>query len=587
MDSIKICLRSKRVGMNKSIILKSIKICFKVCPSDSVILILISVFLSVLPAFILYSYNSLIANINIFHVSILIIFGYCLLNFIQKSFYNFYNHYYLNYRTLLKFEKHMKLNFFEVCSQLNLEDYFLPEIVNETRRAQNASINIFRVYQIIVEIVSSVIGILLIGSIVFSIHPTLILFLVLAIISPVADNIYQVVQKKYLLYTNTQKQKEEEEYVKFLTKPEHIKEIKVLNCFKFIFNKWEKSREIIVKIEQRSQLKILIVSIFFNLIRITGTVGAYWSITSLYITQQINLAEFSMTILTFSQITQLFNQLFSLFGNLSEFAIMVKPYFVFLEKTANRSQDKKKIIEKNLGQTIVVNNISYQYPGADSWALKNINLTIKKGDFISIVGENGSGKTTLSKILLGLLIPTKGYLEVDNFTTKEALLNDISYIPQIFNCYCVSIMDNILFGRSEESKTIDQALDDIGLSGLKNQKENLYGLAFGGIELSGGQKQRIAILRAMFKESNLFIFDEPTSAIDPIQESLIYHSLLRASNGKTAILVSHRLALTRQSDLIVVLKNGTIVERGNHDTLIKENGEYARMWKAQADLYNS
>lgn len=481
----------------------------------------------------------------------------------------------------------MKLNFFDVCSKLDLEDYLLPEIVNETRRAQNASINIFRVYQIIVEIISTVIGIFLIGGIVFSIHPTLILFLVLAIISPIADNIYQVVQKKYLLYTNTQKQKEEDEYVKFLTKPEHIKEIKVLNCFDFIFNKWEKSRQTIVQIEQSAQLKILIVSIFFNLIRIAGTVGAYWSMTSLYIAQQISLAEFSMTILTFSQITQLFNQLFALFGNLSEFAIMVKPYFAFLEKTTDRSQDKKKMIEKRADKAIVVNNISYQYPGTNSWALKNINLTVKKGDFISIVGENGSGKTTLSKILLGFLMPTKGYLEIDNFLSKDGLLNNTSYIPQIFNCYCVSIVNNILFGKSDESNTLDEALDAIGLSDLKSQKENLYGLEFGGIELSGGQKQRIAILRAMLKEANLLIFDEPTSAIDPLQESLIYHSLLSASNGKTAIMVSHRLALTRKSNLIIVLKNGEIIESGNHETLIKENGEYARMWKAQADLYKT
>lgn len=234
--------------------------------------------------------------------------------------------------------------------------------------------------------------------------------------------------------------------------------------------------------EQKSQLKIFIVSIFFNLIRIAGTVGAYWSVTSLYIAQQISIAEFSMAILTFSQITQLFNQMFSLFGNLSEFVIMVKPYFVFLEKTTDRSQDKKKMIEKKSDKTIVVNNISYQYPGVDSWALKNINLTIKKGDFISIVGENGSGKTTLSKILLGLLTPTKGYLEVKNFMSQENLLDDISYVPQMFNCYCVSIKDNILFGRSDENNTLDKALYDMGLSDLKNQKENLYGLEFGGID---------------------------------------------------------------------------------------------------------
>lgn len=561
---------------------KSIKICFRVCPFDSILLIFISCFLSIMPTFILYVYNYLIANLNKIELSILLLIRYCFLNFLQRSIYNFYNHYYLNYHTLLKFEKQIKLHFFKVCSKLNLEDYYLPEIVNQTRRAQNASINIFRVYQIVIEIIASVIGILSICGIMFSIHPTLIFYLLLAIVSPVADNIYLVIQKRYLLYNNTQDQKEEDEFIKFLTKPEHLKEIKILNCFNFIFHKWEKSRQAIVQTEQRSQLKILIVSIVFNLIKVVGIIGAYRSMTSLYITQQISLAEFSMAILTFSQITQLFNQLFDLFGNLSEFAIMVKPYFVFLEKTVNRNQDVNN--DKRLAQTIIANNISYQYPKTDSWAIKNINLTIKQGDFISIVGENGSGKTTLSKILLGLLIPTKGFI---NFMDKKELLADISYVPQIFNCYCVSIMDNILLGKNDNNHKLDQAFDDIDLSNLKNQKKDLYGLEFGGIELSGGQKQRISILRAMFKKADILIFDEPTSAIDPLQESLIYHALLKASKGKTTIMVSHRLALTRKSNLIIVLKNGEIVERGTHEELIKQNGEYARMWKAQADLYNA
>lgn len=576
------------------IICKSIKICFKECLSDSIILPLVSIFLSIFPAVILYTYNCLISNLDVLHTAVLLILCYCFLCALQKSIYNYYNHYYLNYVSLLRFEKKMKHSFFGICSQLNLEDYFIPEIVNETRRAQNASINIFRVYQIIVEIVATVIGIFLTGGIVFSIHSSLILFLILTTISPIADNIYQIIQKKYLLYENTQKQKEEDEYIKFLTKPENLKEIKVLKCFSFVFNKWLKSHESIMSVQQKTQTKILIVSVIFSLIRIGGTVGAYWNITGLFATQQIDLAEFSMAILTFSQIKQLFNQLFPLFGNLSEFSIMVRPYFDFLDRTCKKNTTKpmsgKPIFEQTISRNIVLKDISYKYPNAASLALKNINLTIRSGDFISIVGENGSGKTTLTKILLGLLNPTSGCLQFKPYESNmpnqtDNSISNISYIPQVFNCYCVSVKNNILFGKSAKKDRLQQSLTDIGLTELEDRIDDLYGLEFGGIELSGGQKQRIAILRAIYKEANMFIFDEPTSAIDPLQESLIYHALLDVSKGKTSIMVSHRLALTRQSDLIVVLKDGEIIEMGKHEELLNKNGEYATMWKAQSELY--
>jgi ABC-type bacteriocin/lantibiotic exporter with double-glycine peptidase domain len=481
----------------------------------------------------------------------------------------------------------MKQTFFKICSKFDLEDYLLPEIVNETRRAQNASINIFRVYQIIVEIITAVIGIILIGGVVLSVHRSLILFLILAVIAPIADNIYQIIQKRFLLYKNTQKQKEEDEYIKFLTKSEHLKEIKLLNCFNFVFDKWLKIRLSIMKSEQKAQTKILLVSLAFNIVRIAGTVGAYWSMTSLFIGKQISLADFSMAILTFSQITQLFNQLFSLFGNLSEFSIMVKPYFVFLEKAMEKSPKRSAISKK--GEAVVLKNISFKYPNSDSWALKNIDLTIHQGDFISIVGENGSGKTTLSKIILGFLTPTEGsmrkYNEIEKSYLMEDYLKNVSYIPQTFHCYYISIKDNILFGKPIENDLLDQLLENMGLPDLKNQKDIYYGLEFGGIELSGGQKQRIAILRSMLKKANLLIFDEPTSAIDPLQESFVYRTLLNTSKGKTTIMISHRLALTKQSDQIIVLKNGEIAEVGNHENLMKKNGEYANMWNSQSSLY--
>lgn len=577
--------------MNKNLIMKCVRICLEECRFDTILLLFVSFALSMLPAIILILYNRMVSLLNQagagdIPITIGLMAGYCFLNFGQKSVYNFYNHYYLNYHTLLKFEKKMKKNFFEICYRLNLEDYLHPEIVNETRRAQNASINIFRVYQIAAEIVTAAIGILLVGGVVLSIHRFLIVFLLLAVIAPVADNTYQVIQKKGLMYRNTQDKKEEDEYFKLLTQPSYLKEIKVLNCFDFVLLKWLRARNLIMKSEKKSQTKMFIVSVVFCLIRLSGTVGAFYSLTTLFIGRQINLAEFSMAILTFTQITQLFNQLCVLLGNLSEFSVMVKPYFAFLEKTRKSAPNKNDKFSDD--GRIELKNISYQYPNSDTWALHHIDFSIQQGDFVSIVGENGSGKTTLTKLLLGFLTPTEGGFVNSKGGVKsgcEEYLKEVSYIPQVFHCYQISIKDNLLFGRSIDPYLLDQSLKNIGLDDFINLKDACYGLEFGGMELSGGQKQRIAILRSLIKNGQLLIFDEPTSAIDPLQESVIYRSLLDAAKGKTTIMISHRLALTRQSNKIVVLKNGRVAESGNHESLMRKNGEYAKMWNAQSALY--
>lgn len=567
--------------MNKSLLIKSIKLCYKECPLDSILLVVVSLVLSTLPVVTLSFYQKFISTFSIeYHniiCSILLLIGYCILNFIQRSIFHFYHHYYLNYQSLLRFEKKIKIKFFSICSELNLEDYLSPEIVNETKRAQNASINIFRLYQIIVEMTIAIIGFFLIGSFVLYIHPTLIFFLFLSVVPSIADQIFKIIEKKFLLYQNTQKQKEEEVYLKFLTRSEHIKEIKILKCFDFIFSKWQSAYQVILEMERKSQTKILILSLFFHFIKWIGMIGAYWSITVLLIEQKIRLAEFSMIILAFSKITESFQQLCALFGNLSEFSIMVEPYFIFAEKLKKEKPKKERICEEHLA--VQLKQVSFHYPNSSVWALKDISLTIQKGEFLSIVGENGAGKTTFSKILLGFFTPVKG---------EVSLLADwkkIAYIPQNFHCYCISIKENIFFGNSEEGNKVEQLLDAISLTDLKGKEESLYGLEFGGMELSGGQKQKIAILRAMVKKADLLIFDEPTSAIDPLQESFIYHTILELTKGKTTIMVSHRLALTRYSDRIVVLKQGEILESGDFQTLMEQNGEYARMWNAQAGLY--
>lgn len=582
MEYIKECMRSREVGMKNNLLWKSIVICFKTCPFDALLLIVVSVLLSVSPAIILLVYNNLIQNVGMFSLACIWLLLYCFVLFFKKSIYNFYNHYFLNYRTLLKFEKGIKCQFFDICADLKYEDYLHPEIVNETKRAQNASVNIFRLYQICVEIVSAIIGVLAIGTSIVAIDISLIVFLLLSVISPVIDNIYKIIQKKYLLYNNTQLQREEQEISDLLTKSQFLKEIIELNVFSFVYRKWNDIQNSIINEKLSSEKKIVVVSFLMNLVRIIATSIAYYSVTNLFIDAKIDIAEFSMIILTFSQITQIFNQIFSLFGNLSEFTIMVIPFFEFIERIGDKKEEK--VADKN--NSIILNNVSFKYPSSKETILKNINLHIRKGELISIVGENGSGKTTLSNIIMGFLTPTEG--TVANFVSKngDSIFDNITLIPQEFNCYSTSIINNITFGKEILGFEILDMLKAVGLTEIEDILYEDYGLEFGGAELSGGQKQKIAILRGLYKKCDLLICDEPTSSIDPIQESIINRKLLKVSQDYTTVIISHRLALTKYSDRIIVLNNGEIVEDGCHEELIARDGLYSELWNSQSMLYS-
>jgi len=193
------------------------------------------------------------------------------------------------------------------------------------------------------------------------------------------------------------------------------------------------------------------------------------------------------------------------------------------------------------------------------------------------------------QMILGLLKPTEGEIYInhkDNDPIDQSYLHNKSYIPQSFHCYPVSLIENITFEKDNPETHLCDRMEKYGSERLIPYRHEKYGLAYGGLELSGGQKQRISIIRGANKKADVILFDEPTSAIDPMQEGKIYDNILELIKGKTAIMISHRLALARYSDRIIVLKQGEIIEKGTHHELLREKGEYYKMWSKQAKLYH-
>lgn len=240
-------------------------------------------------------------------------------------------------------------------------------------------------------------------------------------------------------------------------------------------------------------------------------------------------------------------------------------------------------------------HVSFRYPSSKKWALSDICLEVKKGEKLALVGENGSGKTTFVKLLCRLYHPTKGRILLDGADIWsypwEEYKNKLAAVFQDFSLFAFSIAENISPLEYDRMR-LEDALKKAGLwekvtslpKGIKQSLSNQF--CEDGCDLSGGQAQKLAIARAIYKDADIMILDEPTAALDPFAEAEIYKNFGAMSEGKTAFLISHRLSSCKNCDRVAVFFGGKLVQLGEHKELLGQNkGEYFRLWEAQAQYY--
>jgi len=220
------------------------------------------------------------------------------------------------------------------------------------------------------------------------------------------------------------------------------------------------------------------------------------------------------------------------------------------------------------------------------------------GERIALVGENGAGKTTLVKLLCRLYDPSSGSIRVDGVDMRELDLDawraSIGAVFQDFGRYHLTVAENIVLGRLDgpaDDESMERAARGAGFAahaeGLPDGYETQLGAQFGGVELSGGQWQSLGIARALMRDAEVLILDEPTAALDPRAEYELYARFSELSQGKTTLLITHRLASVQMADRILVLKQGRLIEQGRHADEMRANGEYAALYRMQAEQYQA
>ncbi len=248
---------------------------------------------------------------------------------------------------------------------------------------------------------------------------------------------------------------------------------------------------------------------------------------------------------------------------------------------------------------IELKNVSFGYNEKDGYILKNISMKIDPYSKIAIVGYNGAGKTTLIKLIMRLYDPSEGEILLDGVNIKEYNVEEyrrkIGTVFQDFKIFAATVKENVLldFAENGSDESVGTAIEK---SGFSQRLETLAGglsanltteFEDDGVNLSGGEGQKLAVARVFYKNANLIILDEPSSALDPIAEYHLNHSMLTAAENKSVVFISHRLSTTRIADRIYMLENGRIIEEGSHSELLKSGGKYAEMWEVQAGQYLS
>lgn len=371
-----------------------------------------------------------------------------------------------------------------------------------------------------------------------------------------------------------------------------FKETRHLDAVKYFKNKFTNSLNTYNKLKLSNFNKINTIKLVLNIIHFIGFIVILGILYYLVLIKEVSVGEVGAVLITVKLIYGRMEELFNY--QLADVSETLNGLY-----NLNYLLEMKEEIREELLQgdelEISVRDVSFKYPNASCNALSNIFLDIKPKEVIAIVGENGSGKTTLSKLIAGLYQPANGEVFYNGASVYEldlsSLYKKVTIVFQNFQQYALSIKENIAISdiNNINDYRVIKSLNSVDLikviSKWKDGMDTLLSKEFGGTDLSLGQWQSLAVARANYKDASLIVFDEPTASLDPLKEMDIMKKFIKGTQGKTAILVTHRIGAAKLANRIVTMKAGRIVETGTHSELLNQNGEYAKLYYSQKQWY--
>ena len=439
------------------------------------------------------------------------------------------------------------------------------------------------------------------GFYLYNLTPLLIISLLLVFIPVMIAQILRSAVFSKLEDESAPMRREYDAYTDAAQGKGFMKETRILGSFTYLRDLLLGSMHSLNAVIWKAEKKSSLINLFFNTLSLLGYGGVMLLLVKSLLDGDITVGAFAAVFSSIGLLFSLMEELISMhIGSIANNFGQIRNFLRFLEIPSDSRAD----VEISRDGEIVLDNVSFRYPNSDNDSLKNISLTVHPGETIAIVGENGAGKSTLVRLLTGLYKPTSGVVTADginvNSVSYKSLFKNMSAVFQKYQRYALTLSENVEIANfdsgngdaeAENQAKIERILaennvDKDNESTFPNGLATMLSRDFDGVELSGGQWQRVAIARGFYRDSRLIVLDEPTAAIDPLEESAIYKKFVDAAHDKTAIVVTHRMGSAKIAKRIVVMKEGEIMEIGSHQELLDLDGAYAAMYKTQSDWYN-
>lgn len=335
---------------------------------------------------------------------------------------------------------------------------------------------------------------------------------------------------------------------------------------------------------------------FAHVMSMLSTATVYGILIYNVIDRNMSIGNFTLYLGLSTTFTSALTEFFNSLGGFKDRSMQVDDFRSFMDLKEEEGEDLLQIPKADQ-YTFTFKNVSYQYHGAEGYALKNLNLTLKAGERLAVVGLNGAGKTTFIKLLLRLYDVTEGEILLNGVNIKrfkrEEYYKLFAPVFQNVEIFAFPLSENVSM-KIPENTDRELALECLIKAGMKEKVSSLAEgvdtqllkvLYEGGVDLSGGEKQKLALARALYKNAPVIVLDEPTAALDALAEYNLYKSFDELIGDKSAVYISHRLSSTRFCDHIAMFQEGEMVEYGSHEELLLKRGAYAEMFEIQAQYY--
>jgi ATP-binding cassette, subfamily B, bacterial len=504
------------------------------------------------------------------------------------------------------FSNAMSVRLMEHAATLDLAQFEDPEFYDHLERARRQTVGRIALLTLLLSMSQDALTLLTLAGALIAYNPWLLLLLAIAVVPSFLGETHFASLGYSLLFRWTPERRQLD-YLRFVgASDKTAKEVQMFGLAPWLTERYRALSQRFYEENRSLSIRRGAVSAVLSILGTIGYYAAYVIVLLNAVRGEITIGTLTFLAASFARGRDVIQSILMSASNVYEQALYLRDLFVFLDmRPTIESSPNARPVPPKMQSGFIFENVGFRYPGSERWAIRNVDLALKPGERVALVGENGAGKTTITKLMARLYDPTEGRITLDGVDLKEydlvSLRHAIGVIFQDFVRYDMRFDENIGVGeidsvRAELDKnngtpaSITNAAENSLAASLLPRFTKGYQQMLGrrfeeGVDLSGGEWQKIALARAYIRDAQVLILDEPTAALDARAEYEVFMRFSELVAGRMAVLISHRFSTVRMADRIIVLRHGKVEEQGSHEELLAAHGLYEELFAMQAAGY--